>query len=157
MSAAPHLHLVETLIDENGEVVTGCPNCASSASEAEVWERRVLQLERQLKTALEDKEEKARNDKDFAAASSLFEEWQRECGHPNASFDTNRIRLALAAVKRYRKHRDKLTWVILRAKHFAYVDERGIRHDSFGLLFRDAEHIERYANEWARLRGSVTS
>jgi hypothetical protein len=39
-------------------------------------------------------------------------------------------------------------WVIQYGKHLAYVDERGVKHDSWGLLFRDADHIEKYANAW---------
>lgn len=157
MSAAPHLRLVQTAVDDNGEIIPGCPHCNTAREEAETWEQRVLQLERTLKREREDREAKLRSDKLYADAEALFNEWRVECNHPNADFDPARIRLALSAVKRYRKHRDKLSWVIQRAKHFAYVDERGIKHDSFGLLFRDAEHIERYANEWAKLRGKVAS
>jgi hypothetical protein len=150
MSAAPHLRLVQTAVDENGEVVPGCPHCASARSEAEVWEERVLELERKVKRLTEDRDAKVRNDKHFPAALGLFEEWQQECGHPNARFDFARIRLSLSAVKLYGKDREKLSWVIQHGKHLAYIDERGVRHDSFGLLFRDAEHIERYANGFAR-------
>lgn len=150
MSAAPHLRLVQTAIDENGEVVPGCPHCNDARAEAEVWEQRVLQLERQVKRLQEDRDEKQRQDRDFPAALELIDEWKRECGHPKARVDPARIRLAMAAVKLYREDRDKLSWVIQHGKFLAYVDEKGTRHDSFGLLFRDAEHIERYANGWAR-------
>lgn len=149
---APHLRLVETLVDENGELVNQCPNCAAAASEAETWERRVLQLERALQREREDKDARLRNDKDYVAAAELFEEWKRETGHANAKFDTNRAGLAVRAIRGYRKHREQLSWVIQYGKRFAYVDEKGVRHDSFGLLFRDAEHIERYANGYARRR-----
>jgi hypothetical protein len=149
MSAAAHLRLVQTAVDENGEVIPGCPSCAEARSEAEVWEQRVLELERKVKRLTEDRDQKMRNDKHFPAALGLFEEWKQECNHPNARFDGARTRLALAAVKLYDGDRDKLSWVIQHGRHLAYVDERGVRHDSFGLLFRDAEHIERYANGWA--------
>jgi hypothetical protein len=46
--------------------------------------------------------------------------------------------------------------VVQYGKHLAYVDPKGTRHDSFGLLFRDAEHIEKYANayhRWSRANG----
>lgn len=147
--SAPHLRLVDHLVDENGEI-QDCPHCQEARSECEIWEQRVLTLERQVKRLTEDRDEKMRNDRNFGDALSLFQEWQRECGHPNAKFDSARIRLALAAVKLYGKERDKLSWVIQHGKHLAYVDERGVRHDSFGLLMRDAEHIERYANGWFR-------
>lgn len=154
MSARPALHIVQTPVDDNGELA-GCPTCAEALAEAEVWEKRVLQLERALERERADKDAKLRNDKDFIAAHELFEEWKRETGHPNARFDTNRIRLALSAVKGYRKHREQLSWVIQYGRHFAYVDERRVRHDSFGLLFRDSEHIEKYANAYARRRHEV--
>jgi hypothetical protein len=114
------------------------------------WERRVLELERKLRTALEDKDAKLRNDKDYVAAAALFDEWKRETNHPRARFDAARARIAIAAVRLYKDNREALSMVIQHGKHLAYVDERGHRHDSFGLLFRDAEHIERYANNFAR-------
>lgn len=154
MSAAPHLRLVQTPVDENGEI-HACPTCRDALNEAETWEQEVLKLKRQLKQALEDRDARMRNDKDFPAAVALFDEWRAETNHPRARFDSARMRLALAAVKLYRDDLDKLSWVIKRAKHFPYVDPRGVRHDSFGLLFRDAEHIERYANEWHRRRREV--
>jgi uncharacterized protein with PIN domain len=158
MSAAPHLKLVEHLIDENGEI-QGCPHCQESREECEIWERRVITLERQVKRLQEDRDAKLRSDKFYPLAAALFEEWQRECSHPDAEFDTNRISLALRAVKRYGKKREALSMVIQYGKHLAFVDEKGHRHDSFGLLFRDAEHIESYANKfarWAKRQGAVS-
>jgi len=154
MSAAPHLRLVQNLVNDDGELV-GCPHCADARAEAETWEQEVLKLKRQIKRLTEDKDAKLRNDKDYPAAAALFEEWQRECNHPNASFDTNRAQLAIRATRRYRKHRDKLSWVIQYGKHFAYVDANGVKHDRFGLLFQDAEHIEKYANAYSRRRREV--
>lgn len=151
MSARPNLRVVRDL-DPNGEI-TNCPHCTAAYAEAEQWREDVLTLKRQLKSALEDKDAKMRNDKHFGPAVDLFEMWKRECRHPKARFDNARIRLAIAAVKLYSPDDlDKLEWVIQYGANLAYVDERGTKHDSFGLLFRDAEHIERYANAWARYR-----
>lgn len=152
MSARPALTLVQNLVKTDTGELVGCPHCNEAREEAETWERRVLQLEAALKRATEDKDAKLRNDKDYPAAIDLFDEWKRECGHPRARIDLARINLALRAVKLYKDNREALSMVIQRGKHLAYVDERGTRHDSFGLLFRDAEHIERYANEYARWR-----
>ena len=156
MSAVPHLRVVHNIDATTGELV-GCPHCAAAHEEAELWEQEVLKLKRQVKQALEDKDAKLRNDQHFGAASDLFDEWKTETNHPRARFDNARIRLAMAAVKLYGKDdRDKLSMVVQYGKHLAYVDERGTRHDSFGLLFRDAEHIEKYANayhRWARQNG----
>ena len=150
MSAAPHLRLVDT---ETGEMHEqgACPHCADAQAEAEVWEREVLKLKRQIKRLTDDRDAAALRDRYYPAAHSLFEEWQIECNHPNAKFDPARVRLALGVVKRYKDERDKLSWVIQAGKHLAYTDpQTGERHDGFGLLFRDSDHIERYANKWAR-------
>jgi hypothetical protein len=153
----PHLRVVETVVDEDTANLPGAPNCRASLEEAETWERRVLELERKLRAALEDKDAKLRNDKDYVAAVALFDEWKRETNHPRARLDTNRAQLALRAIRGYRKDRDKLSWVIQYGRHFAYVDGNGVKHDRFGLLFQDAEHIEKYANAWARRRREVVS
>lgn len=149
MSARPALRLVQNVVDDNGELA-GCPNCRQALEEAETWERRVLELEAKVRRLEEDKDAKARQDKDYPAAAELFDEWRRETGHPNARFDGDirRVQRALRVIKLYRKDREKLSWVIQYGKHLAYVDERGVKHDSWGLLFRDADHIEKYANAW---------
>jgi hypothetical protein len=151
MSAARHLRIVDT---ETGEVHEegDCANCADARAEAEIWEKEVLKLKRQVKRLEDDKDEKNRQDKHYPAAASLFDEWRDECNHPKARFDPARIRLALSAIKAYgAEDREKLSWVIQCGKHLAYVDPcTGERHDSFGLLFRDSEHIEKYANKYAR-------
>lgn len=152
MSAIPHLRLVDIETGEVQDSPSSCPHCAEAQAEAEVWEREVLKLKRDLKRLTEDRDAKLRNDKDYPDAEDLFDEWRRECGHSNARFDFNRIRLAITAIRRYRKDRDKLSWVIQYGKHLAYVDGRGVKHDRFGLLFQDAEHVEKYANAWARAR-----
>lgn len=150
MSAARHLRIVDT---ETGEVHEegDCANCAEQRAETEVWEKRVLTLERQVKRLLEDKDEKNRQDKLYPAAADLFDEWRTECAHPNARFDPARVRLALSAIKAYgEEDREKLSWVIQCGKLIPYVDPvTGETHDSFGLLFRDAEHIEKYARKYA--------
>jgi hypothetical protein len=151
---ARHLRVVESVVNENGELA-GCPNCAEALAEAETWERRVLQLEKALERERADKDARLKADKDYTAAYDLFTEWATETGHPNAKFDTNRANLGIRAIRAYRKQRDALSMVIQYGKHFAYVDDRGVRHDSFGLLFRDAEHIEKYANAFARRRHTL--
>jgi hypothetical protein len=149
------------LVDENGELRTpGCQDCKDKAArlaglqgDYDAIVRELATVIRQRDALKQDKDEKMRKDKMYPEAEALFEEWQRECGHPNAKLDPARIRLALGAVRRYKDHREKLSWVIQYGKHLPYVDENGVRHDSFGLLFRDSEHIERYANMYARWRG----
>lgn len=158
MSARPALHLVQNLVDtDTGEIVE-CPHCAETRSECEIWEQRVLTLERQLKQALEDKDAKLARDKNFPAAIALIQEWKTECGHPNSSETCpKRIRLALSVVKRYSKRRDVLSMVIQHGKHLAYVDpDTGFKYDEFGRLFGSSDEIEKRANQyflWARKRG----
>lgn len=147
MSAAPHLRLINT---ETGEAHEArCPHCAESEAETEIWEQRVLKLERQVKSLTEDRDAKLFRDRDYPAAETLFDEWRTECGHPNAKFDTARIAIALKTVKRYKNEREKLSLVVQHGKHLAYVDPKtGHKKDSFGLLFRDAEQIENRATSY---------
>lgn len=150
MTAARHLRIVDT---ETGEVHEegDCAKCADARSECEIWEQEVLKLKREVKRLKDDRDEKNRNDKDYPAAAALFEEWQRECNHPDARFDPARIRLALSAIKRYKGKREQLSWVIQCGKRIPHVDpSTGEVHDGFGLLFRDSDHIEKYANKYAR-------
>lgn len=150
MSAASHLHLVQKLVDDDGQI-QGCPHCDDARSECEIWERRVITLERQLKDALEDKDAKLARDKHYPAAVSLIQEWKQECGHPNSSeTDPKRIRLALSVVKRYKGDdgRRKLSMVIQQAKHLAFVGDDGFRYDEFGRIFGSSDEIEARATKW---------
>lgn len=160
MTAVPHLRVVDTETGELHDTPSSCPHCAEAVAEAEIWERRVLTLERQVKRLTEDRDAKLRADKDYPAALDLLEEWARECGHPNAKLnDPKRIQLALSVVKRYRKEREKLSLVIQHGKQLAYVDPNtGYRHDSFGKLFGSSDEIEKRATQfflWARRRGGA--
>jgi hypothetical protein len=150
MSAAPHLRLIDT---ETGEVQdhTSCPRCAEAIAEAEAWERKLLAADREIQRMKADKDAKMRADKLYPEAERLFQEWQEECGHPNSEFGPDRIRLALAALKLYKgEKRVYLSWAILGAKHGAFVDDKGEKHDRFGLIFRGSEEIEKNANRYAR-------
>jgi hypothetical protein len=119
-------------------------------AETEIWEKRVLQLERQVKRLTEDKDAKLRNDKHYPIALDLIDEWKRECGHPNASAsDPRRVQLALSVVKRYKDQREKLSLVIQQAKHLAFVDPNtGFRYDEFGRLFGSSDEIEKRATQY---------
>lgn len=163
----PALRVVPDVDPDTGEIIenAACQECARLRGLLFTLEQDNRRLEKDLRTwrgkyekAIEDRDAKLRNDKDYPAAADLFEEWQRECGHPDAQFDHARVGLAIRAIRRYRKHRDKLSLVIQYGRHLAYVNDRGRKCDSFGLLFRDADHIEKYANEfwlWQRRRGGA--
>lgn len=160
MSAIPHLRLVDAETGEIHDSPTACPHCAEAHAEAEIWEREVLKLKRQIKRMEEDRDAKMRADKDYPAALELIEEWARECNHPNAALqDPKRVRLALSVVKRYRQHRDKLSLVIQQGKHLAFVDpDTGFRYDEFGRLFGSADEIEKRATQfylWSKRRGGA--
>jgi hypothetical protein len=159
MSAVPHLRLIDSETGELHDAPSSCPHCAEAASEAEIWERRVLTLERQVKRLTEDRDAKLRADKDFPAALDLLEEWARECGHPNAKLnDPKRIQLALSVVKRYRTEREKLSLVIQQAKHLAYrAPDTGLVYDQFGRIFGSSDEIEKRATHFylARKRGLI--
>jgi hypothetical protein len=146
----PALHLVQTVVDDNGELA-GCPQCRSALEEAELWEKRVIALEKQLKTAIEDKDAKLARDKHYPAAIGLIQEWKEQCGHPNASEeDPRRIRLALSVVKRYKgdEGRAKLSLVIQQAKNLGYVNDDGFKFDEFGRIFGSSDEIEKRASQW---------
>lgn len=150
--SAPALRLVTTVIDNDTGEIQDCPHCRDAREECEVWERRVLTLERQLKKEREDKDAKMRADNHYSAAIGLIQEWKRECGHPNSSEDDpKRIRLALSVVKRYKGEdgRAKLSLVIQQAKHLAFVDpDTGFKYDEFGRIFGSSDEIEKRATQF---------
>jgi hypothetical protein len=160
-SAVPHLRLIDSETGQIHDAPSSCPHCAEAKAETEIWEKRVLQLERQVKRLTEDKDAKLRNDKHYPIALDLIDEWKRECGHPNASAsDPRRVQLALSVVKRYKDQREKLSLVIQQAKHLAFVDPNtGFRYDEFGRLFGSSDEIEKRATQywlWNQRRVNAT-
>lgn len=163
------LRLVPDVDPETGEILdrATCGECAKLRGTLMNLEQDNRRLEKDLRAwrakyerLQEDKDAKMRADKDYPAALDLIEEWKRECGHPNAANnDPKRIQLAMKVIKRYRKHRDKLSLVILHGKHLAFVDpDTGFRYDEFGRLFGSSDEIEKRASQywlWARRRGLV--
>jgi hypothetical protein len=161
VSAIPHLKLVDAETGEIHDAPTSCPHCAEAREEAEIWEREVLKLKRQLDREREDRDAKLRNDKHYPAAIALIQEWKTECGHPNASEDDpRRVQLALRVIKRYKDQREKLSLVIQHGKHLAFVDpDTGFKYDEFGRLFGSSDEIEARASKfwlWQRKRGGTT-
>ncbi len=146
---ARHLRVVHNFDADTGEL-TNCPHCREAQEEAEIWEREVVALKRQLKQALEDKDEKMRQDKNFPAAVGLIQEWKKVCEHPNSSEDDpKRLRLALGVIRRYKKRREVLTYVALQGRHLGYRDpDTGFRYDEFGRLYGSADEIEKRATQW---------
>ena len=145
---------------DSGEVQSSeCPKCqetnamlAGARADYEAIVKELATVIRQRDALRLDKEEGQRRDNLYPLAHKLFEFWQVQCGHPNAEFGSDRVRLALAALKLYKtpEKREKLWWAILGAKHAAYRDPKGKVHDSFGLIFRGSEQIEDFANRYAR-------
>jgi hypothetical protein len=79
-------------------------------------------------------------------ARALFEFWQAQCHHPRSVFDAQRQRLA---VQRLAEHgADRLRDAIRGASIGAYVDDRGVRHDGFELILRDAGHVDKFVKRW---------
>jgi hypothetical protein len=82
----------------------------------------------------------------LADARALFEFWQAQCHHPRSVFDAQRQRLA---VQRLAEHgADRLRDAIRGASIGAYVDDRGVRHDGFELILRDAGHVDKFVKRW---------
>jgi hypothetical protein len=82
----------------------------------------------------------------LADARALFEFWQAQCHHPRSVFDVQRQRLA---VQRLAEHgADRLRDAIRGASIGAYVDDRGVRHDGFELILRDAGHVDKFVKRW---------
>jgi hypothetical protein len=139
VSAVPHLRLIDSETGQIHDAPSTCPHCAEAKAETEIWEKRVLQLERQVKRLTEDKDAKLRNDKHYPIALDLIDEWKRECGHPNASAsDPRRVQLALSVVKRYKDQREKLS----------FDPNTGFRYDEFGRLFGSSDEIEKRATQY---------
>lgn len=147
MSAAPHLRLVDL---ETGEVQEhgSCPKCAEAMAEAETWERKLLAADREIQRLKADKDAERLKDPKRTEIEGLFYYWVEKCRHPNAKLDGARHDLIKKALKQYTG--EQLRMAIDGASVDPYVDPKRKRHDGLGLVLRDAEHIEDFANRFHR-------
>lgn len=86
----------------------------------------------------------------------IHAKWQRLCRHPKSPLDNARA-LAITHIldaevdgEKAFSERDAYL-AIIGAAYDAFVDEKGKRHDSIGLIFRNAEKFEDFANRGHRV------
>lgn len=153
MTAEPQLHVVDP---ETGELrAPGCASCgeltvklAASDADLEVVQAENVRLLRRIKALQRDRDAARVADPQRETILELFAYWQEKCGHPRSRFDGSRHDLIKTALRRFSA--DEIRQAIDGAAVGAFVDQKGTRHDGLGLILRDAEHIERFANKWHR-------
>lgn len=149
MSAIPHLRLIDSETGEIREHST-CPTCEAAREEAETWERKLLAADREIQRLKADKDAERLKDPKRHEIEALFDYWTDRCRHPNAKLDGARHDLIKRALKSYTV--EQVRMAIDGASVDAYVDAKGKRHDGLGLILRDAEHTEDFANRWHRFQ-----
>jgi hypothetical protein len=70
-----------------------------------------------------------------------FAYWQQECGHPNAIVTPKRRRAYMARRKEGYTQEQCFTAIDGNARA-GHVDEKGVKHDEFELIFRSGEKLE---------------
>ena len=105
------------------------------------WRARYADLKR-------DKTAEARAHKLWPEVVELFQHWQRVCHHPKSAFTADRFWLAMPFVERHGV--ELVRRAIDGAAFDPYVTRRKNgttkRHDDWGLIFRDQDKFENFAN-----------
>ena len=87
----------------------------------------------------------ASGSKSSANTMEVFSHWQKVMGHPNAKLDKKRKSVICRALRDYGT--DALKQAIdgcSKTPHNMGANDSGQRYDDVSLIFRDAEHIERF-------------
>lgn len=84
---------------------------------------------------------------DVGRAEELFKYWQEKMGHPRAKLDAKRKALIVRALKQYTMDDLKNTINGYSRSEFHMAN---ISYHSIGLIFRDADHLERFMHQRVR-------
>jgi hypothetical protein len=147
-----HLRVVDA---QTGEVFeNGCPHCSVKEDEIAGLEGTIRSLAAKLTQAKRDKDREARGHDCWPLGVKLFNEWKRLCNHPRSAFTPDRF----WQVQPFLTHPDYGYDVCLRAVRGAGFDPNTRRrrngslkrYDDWGLIFRDTDHLEDFANRAPR-------
>lgn len=89
------------------------------------------------------------SDSSSLACKQVFEYWQVSLNHPNAKFDDNRKRIIKRALEKDGYSIEQLKRAIDGCKNTPYnmgKNDNGKIYDRIGLIFRNADNIERFMN-----------
>ena len=140
------------LIDGDGVVHEhGCPHCEGHEADVRNLEQEVTKLLRRIKVLEADKERERRLYAHRQLVSGLFDFWKDCTGHAKSRLDGDRFDAIKARIEDgYTDEQCRLA--IIGAAVDPFVDPKKKRHDGVGLVFRNGEKLEDFANRayrWA--------
>ena len=142
----PARHL--RVIDSQGEVQDDCPQCqalrdqlAGAETEIRGWRQRYQNLKR-------DKDADAQKDALWPTAVELFALWRRDTGHKRSLWTLDRFEKVRPLLEKYGRSACELAIRGIAYEPNTKMRKNGTmeRFDDWGLVFRDAGTLERYAN-----------
>lgn len=146
--AARHLHVVDA---DTGELFqNGCPECARKDDELAGLHRQLNSLARKNTELRRDRTRQAYDHEMWDDAVWLFSRWQKLCNHPKSVFTADRF----WQVAPFLTNPAYGLEMCERAVAGAWFDPNKRprangstkRYDDWGLIFRDADHVEEFAN-----------
>lgn len=158
--APRHLRVIDT---QTGELADDCESCRALSDQLagldrdlRAWRARYADLKR-------DREGEARASEYWQPGEWLFNHWRHVCNHPRAVFTVDRFWLVhpfLSNARYGKTMRDRVAVCRLAINGAAFdaftkVRKNGTvqRFDDWSLIFRDAAHMEEFANKAPRRVG----
>ena len=156
MSApAQHLRVVDT---DTGEIIehdpNACPHCVPLLDQIKGLQRDIRGWAQRFAELKRDKEAEAKAHADWPLAVRLFEYWQQKCNHPGSGWTVDRFE-AIQPFLRHKKYGPVACVRAIDGAAFApFTTQRKNgstkRHDDWGLIFREADRLEDFANRAPR-------
>lgn len=151
--------------------VVGCPNCERHRRVIDNLEVDVGNLQDEIKKKLrhikrleDDKAEKLSSDRLFPLAKELFDFWVVQIGKDPAQTELGPARLGLLIARLKGRKRlgsenpaRDVARAILGAKHDAYVNPKGKRHDDLTFICRNEATLEDFIGRYERWKEKTCS
>jgi hypothetical protein len=139
------------LIDRDGQVQEAdcCPNCEVHRHDLENAEADLRKARRRIKALEADKEKERQLYAHRMLVEGIFDFWRDCTGHAKSRLDGDRFDVIRARIEDGYTEED-CRLAILGAAVDPFVDPKRKRHDGIGLVFRNGEKLEDFANRAAR-------
>lgn len=151
--------------------VVGCASCERHRRVIEGLEIDLGNLQDEIKKKLraikrleDDKAAKLSSDRLFPVAKELFDFWVAQCGRDAAQTELGPARLGLLIARLKGRKRlgsenpaRDVARAILGAKHDAYVNPKGKRHDDLTFICRNEATLEDFIGRYERWKSCSTN
>jgi len=134
------------VVDENGEILDGCPECVGKDHELRELQRKMKAMARELGILRSNRAAEAVEHRAWPILVRLFQYWQQQCNHPRSRWNPQRFWDALPLLGTWgaANFAAAIAGIAFQPNARQLKNGKWEVYDSWELLTRDSGTFERY-------------